>query len=620
MRLFSAATIEQAKKKIESSPWAKGGWQSVQQRIAAWQNLSGQIPTEAGGWIHHYICPEHCEPLIYDGNLPDLHRCPAGHSCAGEKFDAAWRVWRHRQIAELARDAALAYAVLRLEDGRETAVSILTQYATFYNQLDGQSDAESWMLKGHAFNQALTEALWAIPMIHAYDLVADSLTSPQKERLSRDLWGPLATVMITAQDKLIGKDAIHHNYMAWVNVTLGCLGFALNDQSLIDRAILAPAGFIIYLDAAILPDGFEFEGTPYYHNFVLLANLILAEAAKANGIDLYAVAGRDGQTVASMGNAFTHLAWADGSIPDLAEGSYWRNSIFDSEICQAFELLHAAQPEHLFAWTLRTAYERQGVGRDNWAALLYGQDDLSTAVSPPLAHTMLENSGIAILRTHKKLAAVISFGPYRGHHHHYDRLSLTVWPFSQDAGSPLYGLPQRKAWYPHSYAHNTLVVDEHSHADCGGELLAWNGCSLAIAAPDAYPGIRFERTIQMKDNAIFDELFVAATEVHTFDWVFHLDGDINLLYDLQPLNGSLTSNGAGAYIELFAQKFINKNVSCEIIYNSDLYRLRLGGERPFTLLLGTAPGTTRHPRQKRLVLIGRTVGTAQRYHTRISQN
>ncbi len=92
---------------------------------------------------------------------------------------------------------------------------------------------------------------------------------------------------------------------------------------------------------------------------------------------------------------------------------------------------------------------------------------------------------------------MVPFGPYRGQHHQYDRLSLTVWPFSRDAGSPLYGLPARKAWYPHSYAHNTLVVDGQSHADCGGELLDWNGRCLSVAAPDAYPGVRFERTIEI---------------------------------------------------------------------------------------------------------------------------
>ncbi|GAB4262985.1 MAG: heparinase II/III family protein [Candidatus Promineifilaceae bacterium] len=623
MRLFSTAVIGQAKQKMESTIWADEGWQALAQRVVDWQQQSGQIPAEAGGWIHNYICPEHWEPLVYDGRSPHQHRCPAGHVCTGEKYDAAWRVWRHRQIADLARDAALAYVVLGLDAGRETAVSILTQYANFYTQFDGQADAESWMLKGHAFNQALTEALWAVPVIHAYDLVADTLTAEQDEQLKRDLWKPLTAVMTRAQDNLIAQGAIHHNYMAWINAALGCLGFALADQSLINRAVQLPAGFTAHLDQAILADGLEFEGSPYYHNFVLLADLILAEAARANDINLYEVVGAEGQTLVTMGCAFAKLAWPDSSIPDLAEGSYWQDSIYDPEIIQVFEILYAVQPKPIFARTLNAAYRRRGAARDNWAALLYGRDEVDGVadVSPvPSTHTLLKESGIAVLRSEKKLAAVVVFGPYRGPHHHHDRLSLPVWPFSRDAGSPLYALPARKAWYPHSYAHNTLVVDGRPHANCGGELIDWNGRCLTTAAPDAYPGIRFERTTEIKDGAILDELIAAALETHTFDWVFHLDGVVELPADLQPLTGSLADEGAAAYIELFGQKVIQQAVSLEIAFDSDVYRLTLGGERPFTLLLGTAPGTTRYPRQKRVVVIGRTIGTSQRYHMTISQN
>lgn len=618
MRLFSAATIEQASVKTESTPWVQAGWQAVQQRIAQWQSQPNQIPEEAGGWIHNYVCPDHWHPLVYDGDMANVHRCPEGHTCAGEKYDAAWRVWRHRQIADLAREAALAYVVLGYEAGRKTAVSILTQYANFYTQLDGHSDAEAWMLTGHAFNQALTEALWAIPLIQAYDCVADSLTDAQKERFFDDLWQPLTNVMAKAQDKLIAQDKIKSNYMAWLNVSLGCLGFTLQDQALIDRAIQPPAGFVAHLDEAIWADGFEYEATPYYHNFVLLANLILAEAAKANSIDLYAVAGKEEQSLISMGCALARLAWPDGSIPDLADGSYWQNSVYDPEICQAYEILHAHQPENTFAWTLRKAYARQTATRDNWAALLFGRDDVDTAVAPPTHHTFLQPSGIAVLRSEKNLAAMISFGPYRSSHHHHDRLSLTVWPFSKDAGSPLYGLAARKAWYPHSYAHNTLVIDGQSHAHCGGELLDWDGRSLIVNAPDAYPGVHFTRTAEMVDGIILDELSVQSSEAHTFDWVFHIDGNILLPADIQPLAEPLASSGPAAYIDLIGQKQLNAPVTLDIDFDEHTYQLTLQGERPFTLLLGKAPGTSRHPQRQRTVLIGRTVGTHQRYQTTIA--
>lgn len=620
MYLFSAATIEQAKQKIESSRWAEAGWRAVQQRVDAWQRQPGQIPHEAGGWIHNYVCAEHWLPLTYDANSPDLHACPAGHAFMGEKYDAAWRVWRHRQISDLAREAALAYVVLGLEAGRQTAISILTQYADFYTQFDAQADAESWMLQGHAFNQALTEALWAVPLIHAYDLTADSLDDSLRERLVRDLWQPLVAVMTRAQDKLIVQERTECNYMAWLNVTLGCLGFMLNDQALIDRAIRPPAGFEPRLSEAILADGFELECTPYYHNFVLLADLILAEAAMANNIDLYDLVGNEGQTLTGMGCALAQLTWPDGSIVDVAEGSYWQNSIYDPEICQVFELLYSKYPEQPIAWVLRSAYERQGAPRDNWAALLFGRNDVETAIVPAVRHTLLENSGFAVLRSEKKLAAMVPFGPFHKDHNQHDRLSMAVWPFSKDAGSPLYGLPTRRAWYPHSYAHNTLVMDGKSHANCGGELLEWNGRRLSVSAPDAYPGVSFTRTIEMKDDSIWDEFVVRSNETHAFDWVFHVDGEIEPLPDSQPLSQSLADDGPASFIELLAQKEINEGVTLNIDFDKESYLLTLQGDRSFTLIFGKGPGTSRNPQKKRHVLIGRTIGTGQRYLTTISQN
>jgi hypothetical protein len=223
------------------------------------------------------------------------------------------------------------------------------------------------------------------------------------------------------------------------------------------------------------------------------------------------------------------------------------------------------------------------------------------------------------LRSEKELAALVNFGPYRGSHHHSDRLSLTVWPFSKEAGSPLYGLAARKEWYPHSYAHNTLVVDGESHANCGGELLDWTGHSVYMTAPEAYPGVHFDRTTKLIDDAIWDEVAVQSNESHTFDWVFHVDGDVVLPTDLEKLAETVAAEGPASYITLQAKQQIERKASFNITFNANLYQLTLITERPFTLLIGKAPGTSRHPQQSRLVLIARTVGTHQRYQTTISQ-
>ncbi len=382
MNLFSEATLQQAKQKKRTVPWARAGWDALAQRVAKGLQASVRIPAEAGGWIHNYVCAEHWLPLVYDGERPTVHECPAGHVCEGEAFDAAWRVWRHRELAELAREGGLAWAVQQSDDGRQLAALILLQYADFYTQFEGQADAESWMLEGHAFNQALTEALWAIPLIHAYDLVADDLTEAQRTRIQQDLLWPMADLMVRSQEKLKAKGSVESNYMAWINVTLVCLGFALGEQEWVTRALSAPVGFNAHLNVAVFEDGFEYEATPYYHTFVLLAYVISAEAARANNIDLYDVVGSKGQTLEMMGLACAKLAWPDGTLPDLGDGSYWQDSIFDAEICQTYELLNGATPHAEFGELLCAAYRRRGVARDNWAALLFGAKELTSAEMP----------------------------------------------------------------------------------------------------------------------------------------------------------------------------------------------------------------------------------------------
>ena len=557
MYLFSQATIQQAKEKAMITPWALAGWQAIEAR--AFRFLDGQqhIPHEAGGWIHNYICLEHWLPITFDGSTPGVHMCPAGHVCEGEKYDAAWRVWRHREITDLAREAGLAYQVMNSQVGRNAAIDILFQYAGFYTTFDGLSDAEPWMLKGHAFNQALTEGLWAVPLIQAYDCVAESLTAEQKGQLRTDLWKPLQRVMEEAQDKLIAQDKVSNNYMAWLNVTLGLLGFTLQEPALIKRAIDAPAGFKTYLDLAVRSDNLEFEVTPYYHNFVVLADLILEEAAVANGIDIQNHVGEAGQSNLGMGKAMADLVWPDGSLPDISEGSYWPQSIYDPEICQVYEILYGQVADNDFAHVLQGAYTREDRRRDNWAALLYGRSEITidqTAVANK-NNTFMEPSGLAQWRSQNKLAALATFGPYTGHHHQFDRLGLVVWPFAKDAGSPLYALPARKAWYPHSYAHNTLVVNGESHAKCGGELESWDGNRLHMSAPDAYADVRIERITEMRDGEIVDALTAESQDEQTFDWVFHLDGEVTTSCSLDPINQPLGEDGPAAFITLTGTQY-----------------------------------------------------------------
>jgi hypothetical protein len=253
--------------------------------------------------------------LTFDPASPHFASLSLWQAHTGDNLDAAWRVAEHRRIANIARDLGLVYALTNGARCADAACVILTQYADAYRNYEGAGQARGWMLKGRVFSQALTEALWAVPILHAYDLVRVTLTSEQTAQIVDGLLRPLATTMTQAQDELVYQQKnLKGNYNAWLIAVLGLLGYTLGENALVSRAIDGDAGFCAHLDAAILPDGFEYEGTPYYHNFVALAYTILAEAARANARDLYAVRGAQRQSIESMWRALASIAYSDGSI------------------------------------------------------------------------------------------------------------------------------------------------------------------------------------------------------------------------------------------------------------------------------------------------------------------
>ncbi len=590
-------------------------WQTLLLRVEAWVSSPPVLPTGAGGWIHRYICPTHWLPLIYDGNKPHDHRCAAGCRCEGTDYDEAWLAWRHRQISDMTREVGLAYAITGERKFLAHVEDVFRHYVTFYRSEDGTGSAESWMVKGRVFNQALTEALWACPLLHAYDFVAADLDPALKAEIEADFFRPLAGTMIAAQDDLLAKDNLRSNYMAWINAVLGGIGYLLNDDAMIHRALDGNGGFVKHISAGTLPDGMQYEVTPYYHNFVVLAYLILAKAAEANGRDLYAVVGEQGQTLEKMCQAVTRLMLPDGTLADLADGSYWVDSVYDRELIETYEMACARDDDPMILATLHHAYARSGKGRDHWAALLFGAADLPPLPEPINEMQLLPDSGVAIMPSSDQLCAVVPFGAYRDSHSHGDNLSVQLYPFSNDAGSCLYGVPARRDWYQVHYAHNTLIVDGKPQGKFPQAIrrdtvnrVPTNGVSLVAA--DLYDGVTLKRSVETTDDGIVDVASAESDAPRQYDWVFHIDGDIAINVETTPLDEPFDNE---AQIKLSGCAADVTAVDITITHQNKKYGLQLKGAEPFELLIGSAPGTSWRPTERRHVLIGRTSGRTQQY-------
>ena len=620
MQLFGTSTIDALKRHIEPGQPKHADWQRLLARVDNWCIDSNELPNQSGGWIHNYICPVHWMPLVYDGKLATTHVCPSGDTCEGASYDEAWLAWRHREFADMSREVALAYVVTGEPRYRAEVERVLGHYTDFYTNFEGADSAESWMLTARVFNQALTEALWAIPLIHAYDLVSAELSPEFQQQIEHNFLRPLGGTMAIAQDSLIENDHVESNYMAWFNAALGCLGYTLGESEFVERAIDGAGGFIKHVDAGVLADGMQYEVTPYYHNFVVLAYQILAEAAAANGRDLYAVRGEQGQSIESMCLALTQCVLPDGTIADLGDGSYWIDSVYDRELIEVYEIASARFPNFSSIETmLSNAYARSQRERDGWAALVFGVEQGSSQPSVSSIQ-LLPDAGVAILNASPELAAVTPFGAHRGSHSHGDQLSLQVWPFSNDAGCVLYGIPARRDWYQDSYAHNTLVIDGQSPQTFQSANHYTEKMQIEMFAVDAFVA-DVTRTVHVGARRLTDEMAISAETSHTFDFVFHVDGGLRLEKKAtQTIDETVGVSDAGRQIMLTEKVGGINSAEFSIEYNNQTYKLALSGDANFDLLLGTCPGTSWNPMQRRRVIIGRTVGKSQTYQMTITHD
>ncbi len=588
MRLFTSLELNQARQRAEQDDWAAGKLASMRARMDAWVAQPRAVPALPGGWMHEYVCPSHWNALVFNPDSPQSHRCPHGETHTGEKFDAAWRVHEHRRLVTTARDLALTCALTGEGAYANAARDILVQYADAYAGYAAAGDAQAWMLKGRAFHQALTEALWAVPIAHAFDLIHATLSPKDEVQIITRLLRPIVDTLTASQDELVlHQNQLKSNYDAWLIAALGCLGYALCDDALVEHAVEGPAGFRAHLAAAILPDGFEYEGSPYYHNFVALAYTLLAEAARANGRDLYAVRGPKGQSIQGMWHALASLAFVDGQLPVINDGAYWENGPFAAEICETYHIAHARTGDPEFAWLL----DRQGASkRVTWTTLLYADRDVAGAPQPPRASICLSSIGIAVLRDETQAQQVCAaFGPYAGPHSHLDRLGIQIYPWATDPGTPPYGIDERVTWYQQTAAHNAVVVDGKSHAPCQGKLQSWhstpNATTISLSADDAYVGVHFERVVTLNHGVVQDSVLLDSADEHTCDWIVHIDGECQ--------DDSSVNLSSGKFQTI-------------VQHASKRFGITLNASTPFEIIRAPSPASVQTPAQPRHMLTARS--------------
>jgi hypothetical protein len=538
------------KEKADTFSWVGLEVDKLKMELDPFRREEILLPTEPGGWWHQYVCPQHHTELIFDVMEQDavVFSCPKGCKLEGEPYRGAWLVYRHQAMARYALQAAVVFAADGEELYSSLARKILVGYAEQFPLYPVHPDAQPWMLSGRAFHQALTEAIWSTTLIRAYLLLVDhGVTFAGEEEVKLQVFFTMLEESMEQYRHILiyEKKNAENNYTAWLNASLACVYAAKGTREKLASLLEGEGGFYHHLSIGVKPDGFEFEGSTYYHIFVLRAYLIAAEMYGRFGVDLYAAKGEQGQSIRGMFQLLAELSGDNGELPAVHDGPYARVP-FAREIAEVFEIGIAVYKDPSLQPILANAY-RYLYGqelRTGLEAVLYGageSKELQTSYRVRDS-VLLPDSGFAVLRhPGNPLSVLADFGEHGGSHGHFDKLHITImhrWgEVAPELGMVPYGSVLRKEWYSETASHNTVTIGGRSQAPHTGSCCQFrqegNATYLWIRSDGAYEGAVLERHLVLADGWLLDWFHVEQVTERSqeVDLWFHPTGHLLLPFD-----------------------------------------------------------------------------------------
>ena len=430
----------------------------------------------AAGWGHGYFCPEHVVQLEFDPADSVTHRCAVdGRIWTGDEYDGGWRCVLNARIQAAVEACATIWVATDDEHYLDYAKRTLLTYARIYPALPPSGIHVG---KGKVTGQSLEEAVWALSMARAFDLIAPALTADEYATISTDLFR-------CAADHITGQ-LLHriHNIECWHLACLGTLGVVLDDPALVELSYEGDLGLAVQLDHGILADGWWAEGSPNYHAYMLSAALNGILALRHPHPESF----QEGP-LRSMFDAPLTLMRSDLSLPALNDG--WNSVAMPGGVGQLaphYEMGYRLWGEQRFADVLHDLYDGSAATvstpsakRTSAWALWFGPDlDQPRGDSRWELRPVHPASGYAVLSLgtgSDQRSVMIKYGPHGGGHGHPDKLEIDLHAYGErlapDAGSPSYNSPLQGPWFRHTLSHSTALVNHASQPPKEGRLIAY---------------------------------------------------------------------------------------------------------------------------------------------------
>jgi hypothetical protein len=421
-----------------------------------------------------------------------------------------------------ARNLAFAGAIEDDVRYSRKAAEILTAYADAFPGRHTSATA------GGILYQSLDEAVHFIYLAQAYDLVAqtDVLTSAARTHIEENLLWECAEGLIAC--------GISGNWGSWHLSAVGVIGFATGNQRLKDYGI---SNFKTQITKQLGNDGLWPESVHTYHFYPMRGFLHLAEAALAEGLDLYRWEAKPGKSLEAMFTQPLQYAYPNMQLPAINDG--WYDSFLPLGI---YELGYSRLKHPELGWAVKQLRQRgSGAGTDNpdaseiWS-VVHGENVPDELPAPHFASTNFETIGICTLRHGRadgqEAMVTFDYGRHLGHGQ-ADKMGFTLFargrPLMADFGTPSYGSSILR-YYTGTASHNTIMIDGKNQP-----RTMYHGLKAFVDQPElkaavaetteVAKGVSWTRAVMLAEEYVLVVDFLNSDELHQYDSLLHCSGE-----------------------------------------------------------------------------------------------